>query len=245
MARYEARYITFDIVMGWYYSFLGQPQRVADWLKGKFAEESFPVYKANFGNLVKAKFDYFNKRYHELLTYLEREEKRAGIVLFVRLVNKTLESVCHYQLKDKDAAFLALKEAYGLAESNNLTMPFVELGKDMRTLTAAAMRDNKCDIPLQWLEMINRKAATYAKRLTFVTSEYKKTNNLENDVPLSPREMDILHDLSHGLSRPEIAANHGLSVNTVKMVLNAIYTKLDADNVADVLRIALKRQLIK
>jgi DNA-binding NarL/FixJ family response regulator len=57
--------------------------------------------------------------------------------------------------------------------------------------------------------------------------------------------MDVLHDLSHGLSRPEIAANHGLSINTVKMVLNAIYTKLDADNAADVIRIALDRNLIK
>jgi LuxR family maltose regulon positive regulatory protein len=245
MARYEARYITFDIVMGWYYSFLGQPQRVADWLKGKFAEESFAVYKANFGNLVKAKFDYFNKRYHELLTYLEREQKRGGAVLFVQVVNKAQESVCHYQLKDKTAALLALREAYDLAASNALTMPFIELGKDMRTLTGTAMRDNTCDIPPQWLEMINRKAATYAKRLTFVISEYKKANNLENEAPLSSREMDILHDLSHGLSRPEIAVNHGLSINTVKMVLNAICTKLDADNVADVLRIALERQLIK
>jgi LuxR family maltose regulon positive regulatory protein len=245
MAGYDARFITYDIIMGWYYSFLGQPQRVPDWLKGKFAQESFAVFNANFGNLVKAKFDYFNKRHHELLTFLEREQKRVGGVLFVRLVNKALESVCHYQLRDKDAALSALGEAYGLAESNNLTMPFIELGKDMRTLTAAAMKDKKCGIPPQWLEMINRKAATYAKRLTFIISEYKRVNNLGNDVPLSSREMDILHDLSHGLSRPEIAANHGLSINTVKMVLNAIYTKLDADNVTDVIRIALERQLIK
>jgi LuxR family maltose regulon positive regulatory protein len=245
MNEYEARFITYDLVMGWYYVFLGQPQRVADWLKGKFAQDSFAIFKANFGNLIKAKFDYFNKRYHELLSYLEGQPEHPRRMLFAQVANKVLESVCHYQLKNKDAALAALKEAYDLAESNALTMLFIELGKDMRTLTATAIREEKCGIPLSWLEMINRKSATYAKRLTLVTSEYKKANNLGDDAPLSPREMDVLFDLSHGLSRPEIAANHGLSINTVKMVLNAIYTKLNADNVADVIRIAIDRQLIK
>jgi LuxR family maltose regulon positive regulatory protein len=245
MNDYEARFATYDITVGWYYSLLGQPQLVADWLKGNFVQESLAIFKANFGNIIKAKFEYLNRRYHELLPFLEGQQGALSALLFAKMAKKTLEAVCHYQLKNKEASLWALKEAYELAAPNDLTMPFIELGKDMRTLTATAMKDDKCGIPLQWLEMINRKAATYAKRLTFVISEYKKANNLEEDVRLSPREMDVLHDLSHGLSRPEIAANHGLSINTVKMVLNAIYTKLDADNAADVIRIALDRNLIK
>jgi LuxR family maltose regulon positive regulatory protein len=245
MNDYQARFITYDVVAGWCYSVLGQPHLVADWLKGDFAQESLAIFKVNFRNIIKVKFQYANRHYHELLPFLEGEKGTLSTLLFAKLGRKALEAVCHYQLKDKDAALSALREAYDLAESNNLTMPFIELGKDMRTLTAAAMKDKKCDIPPQWLEMINRKAATYAKRRAFIISEYKRANNLGNDVPLSPREMDILHDLSHGLSRPEIAANHGLSINTVKMVLNAIYTKLNADSVTDVIRIALERQLIK
>jgi LuxR family maltose regulon positive regulatory protein len=245
MNDYHVRFITYDLVAGWYYSVLGQSHLVADWLKGKYAQESFAIFKANFRSIIRAKFEYVNKHYHELLPFLEGQKGTLSSLLFAKLGRKTLEAVCHYHLKNKAASLSALKEAYDLAESNNLTMPFIELGKDMRTLASTAIGERDCGIPLQWLEMIKRKAATYAKRLAFVIAEYKKANNLEEDAQLSPREMDVLHDLSHGLSRPEIAANHGLSINTVKMVLNAIYTKLDADNVADVIRIALDRKLIK
>jgi LuxR family maltose regulon positive regulatory protein len=166
-------------------------------------------------------------------------------MLFGRLEMKALDAVCQYQVKNREAALAALQEAYDLAQSNNLTMPFIELGKDMRTLTTAAMRDRDCGIPRPWLEMINRKAATYAKRLAFVVTEYKSANGLGDDVPFTARETEILNDLYHGLSRSEISASRNLSINTVKMVLGAIYTKLGADNVADVIRIALSRQLIR
>jgi DNA-binding NarL/FixJ family response regulator len=55
----------------------------------------------------------------------------------------------------------------------------------------------------------------------------------------------VLSDLYNGLSRSEIAANQNLSINTVKMVLNTIYAKLNANSVADVIRTALDRKLIR
>jgi LuxR family maltose regulon positive regulatory protein len=166
-------------------------------------------------------------------------------VLFGKLEMKLLEAVCRYHAKDRRGALDALCEAYALAQSNDLTTPFIEFGKDMRTLTAAAMREKDCDIPRQWLEMINRKAATYAKRLAAVVADYKKANNISDAVRLSPRETDILNDLYQGLSRSEIAAHHGLSINTVKLVLSTVYTKLGADNIADAIRAAVDRKLIK
>ncbi|MDR1875371.1 MAG: LuxR C-terminal-related transcriptional regulator [Synergistaceae bacterium] len=245
MNEYGARFITRDIVSSWLYLTLGQPQLVSNWLKGNFEQGSLAIFKANFGNCVRAKFYYVNKKYEELLSFLASGQTPE--VLFGKLEMKVLEALCEYQIKNRGASLLALREAYDLALSNDLTMPFIEWGKDMRTLTAAAMRDGNCAVPRQWLELINRKAATYAKRLAFVISEYKRANNLEEeyDTALSPREADVLHDLYHGLSRPEIAAAHDLSINTVKMVLSSLYTKLGADNVADVIRISLDRNLIK
>jgi LuxR family maltose regulon positive regulatory protein len=245
MSGYSTRYVTYDIVSSWYYSLLGQPQFVADWLKGNFAQGSLGLFQSDFGNFVKAKFHYAGGQYYELLSFLES----GGIpysALFGKLEMKVLEAACKYRIKNKDASLFALKEAYDLALSNGLTMPFIELGKDMRTLTSAAMREKECGIPHQWLETIKRKAATYAKRLVLVVSEYRKANRLdgENDVPLSGRETDVLNDLWQGLSRAEIAAAHDLSVNTVKMILSSIYTKLGADNIADVIRAALDRKLI-
>jgi LuxR family maltose regulon positive regulatory protein len=244
ISEYVLRFTSYDIVSGWYYSLLGKPQLVASWLKGNFTRDFIGALIAGFGNFVKTKFYYADKRYHELLSFIE-DGQGTDSVLFGKLEMKVLEAVCHYQVKNTAAALAALRDAYDLASSNELVMPFIELGKDMRTLTAAAMRSDGCGIPRPWLEMVNRKAATYAKRLTQVISEYNRINNINDDVRLSPRETAVLNDLYHGLSRSEIAASQSLSINTVKMVLNTIYTKLGADNMADVIRAALERKLIQ
>ena len=133
-----------------------------------------------------------------------------------------------------------------LFRSNEIVMPFIELGKDMRTLTAAVMKEQSGagGVPLPWLENINRKAATYAKRQAHVIAEYKQANSITGGIVLSPREHQFLKDLSYGLSRAEIAASHKLSINTVKMVINNIYSKLGAENIADLIRIAMERKII-
>jgi LuxR family maltose regulon positive regulatory protein len=243
MKEYFSRYTSFDIVSSWYFSIMRQPRLAANWIWGDFAKGSLGAFKESFGNFVRAKLFYADKRYDEVLSFLETKQV-LGATLFGRLEMKVLEAVCLYQNKNRDAALGALKEAYDMALSNGLSMPFTEMGNDMRTLTRVAMRDSGNGIPGEWLEQINRKAATYAKRLNLVVSEYKKANNLDKDVRLSPREIEILNDVYQGLSRSEIAVSHNLSVSTVKMVLSSVYSKLGADNIADMIRIALERKLI-
>jgi LuxR family maltose regulon positive regulatory protein len=224
-----------------------QPQLIANWILGDFKKGSlgtFGTFEETFGNYVKAKLFYTNKRYHELLSLLENEHILEEVLLG-RLEMKVLEAVCLYQNKNKDAALSAFHEAYDMALSNELTMPFIEMGNDMRTLTRVAMRDMGNGIPREWLEQVNHKSATYAKRLNFVVSEYQKAHNLGNDVRLSQREIEVLYDVYHGLNRAEIAVNRNLSSSTIKMVLRSIYSKLGADNIADVIRIALERKLIQ
>ncbi|MDR2401408.1 MAG: hypothetical protein LBD73_07150, partial [Deferribacteraceae bacterium] len=167
--NYISRYISFDVVSGWFYAFLGMPQIAASWLKGNFStdDENIPAFDVIFGHLIKAKLYYADKRYPELLTFLEKERYLAS-VLFGKLDVKVLQAVSHYQLKDRGEALTLLKEAYDLSKLDELDMPFIEMGKDMRTLTSAALKQSDCGIPKTWLQMINRKAATYAKRQAYV-----------------------------------------------------------------------------
>jgi LuxR family maltose regulon positive regulatory protein len=243
--KYVIRYITCDTVMAWYNLALGYPQYIADWLKADCAPNSSSKLMGSFKIIIKAKYYYALREYHALLAFLTGNRDRESI-LFGKIESKALEAVCQYQLKNKDDAFTTLREAYEMALSNNLTMPFIELGKDMRTLTGSAMLDSNCAIPREWLETINKKSSTYAKRLAIVQLEYKKANHFgDKIVELSDREMEVLADLHQGLSRPEIASNHNLSINTVKLIVSMIYSKLGASNVAGAIHIATERNLLK
>jgi LuxR family maltose regulon positive regulatory protein len=147
-------------------------------------------------------------------------------------------------MKEKSKAFTVLYDAYKTATPNNLVMPFIELGKDMRTLTGAVLKEGGSKIPKAWLESINRRSTTFAKRQSHITAEFKQTSQMNSPIALSPRESEILKDLSQGLSRADIASSRSLSINTVKMVVNNVYAKLGAENLADVIRIAVERKMI-
>jgi DNA-binding NarL/FixJ family response regulator len=155
-----------------------------------------------------------------------------------------MEACIHYRMKDRKKACAVLAEAYNAASPNDILMPFIEQGKDMRTLTSFALKEPHNAIPKDWLEAVNRKSATYAKRLVHAAAEYKRAHNISDDIAISPREHEILTDLSHGLSRAEIAASRRLSINTVKMVINNVFMKLGAENLADAVRIATERKII-
>jgi LuxR family maltose regulon positive regulatory protein len=233
----------YDLLTSWYYAQLGQSARIADWLKSGFENNVTPSVMLDFDVQVRMRCHFTNRRYHELLAFLESREP-DGLLLLMRLEFKISEAICFYQIHERSAAFRALSEAYALARANAFDMPFIEYGSKMRTLSRAAMKAEDCDVPTEWLSRINKKSATYAKKLAFVVSEYRKSNHLGDDVQLSLREVEILTDLYHGLSRSEIAINRRLSINTVKSLLQIIYAKLGAENNMEVIRIALDMKLI-
>lgn len=62
--------------------------------------------------------------------------------------------------------------------------------------------------------------------------------------PLTPREIDVLHLLAEGLSNKAIGVRLGISDQTVKFHVSAIYGKLAAANRTDAVRRAVRRGLI-
>ena len=61
---------------------------------------------------------------------------------------------------------------------------------------------------------------------------------------LSARELDVLQDLSSGLSREDIAKAQFISINTLKAHLRAIYRKLGVSSRAAALLEAERRGLV-
>ncbi|MDR2941857.1 MAG: LuxR C-terminal-related transcriptional regulator [Treponema sp.] len=241
--RYINRYINYDISLAWYYCVLCQPENIPDWLKENFSPYGHAAFTENFGNQVKARLCLMSRNYPPLLSYIHEMKTRESF-LFGKIEMLAIEACVHYKMKDKKLAFATLQEAYRSAAPNGIVIPFIELGKDMRTLSSSALKESVRNIPKEWLGNINLKSASYAKRQIHLIAEYKRENLIYDSITLSVRENEILADLSHGLSRSEIAAGRGFSINTVKAVINNIYMKLGAENLADAIRIASERKIV-
>jgi LuxR family maltose regulon positive regulatory protein len=240
--EYPNRFINYDISLSWYCFILGVHDKVPDWLKENFSTYGHAGFIENFGNQMKARFFYMARNYPPLLSYIQQMKQRESY-LFGRVEMLAMEACVHYKMKEKKKAFAILRDAYKTALPNDIIMPFIELGKDMRTLTRVALKEG-VKIPKPWLENINRKSALYAKHQGSVIAEYRRANGIENGICFTPRELETIIDLCHGLSRAEIAANHRISINTVKMVIGNIYSKLGTKNLADLIHIATERKII-
>jgi ATP/maltotriose-dependent transcriptional regulator MalT len=241
---YSRRFITYDIALGWYYCAIRQYDMVSDWLKGGFEPYGHAYFIENFGNQIRARYYYLNRNYLPLLTYIGELRQREA-VLYGRVEILAAEACVHYQMNNKAKAFNTFEEAYETASPNEIITPFIELGKDMRTLAMAALRESEFGIPRTWLETIKSKSSSYSKYQSQLISEYRKANNMENFKDLTNREKDLLNDLYQGLSRSEIAATRNLSVSTVNATINSLYRKFNAHNVADIIRIASERKLLQ
>ena len=241
--NYKARYIINDITAGAYWYLLRRPEMIPGWLTEGFAPYAHSHFIANFGNQITARYYFLIKNFPPLLNYIA-EMRQREFSLYGRIELLAIEACVHYQMKDKARAFAVLREACEMATPNDIVAPFIELGKNMRTLTAAALRGTDAGIPAAWLKSINSKTHLYAKCQVMIISKYDRDGGAGKIIPLSPREMLILQDLCAGLSRADIAARQNLSVNTVNMNVRSIYTKLQAKNTADIIRIAVEMKMV-
>jgi LuxR family maltose regulon positive regulatory protein len=249
---YLNRYIYYDMVVSWFYTQLGQSDKTAYWIRNSFEERDRPPHLLyGMELIVKVKYLISIRNYHTALALLKNSQEKysAGDSILGKLEKKTIEAVSRYRVHDNAGAFHALEEAWKYAEPESLVMPFIELGKDMRTLIEAARKENFSGIPAAVLNDLHIKASLYAKKIFSVSEKnLTKSSEASHSLPgygLSHREMNVLKNLSEGLTREEIAKSSSISVNTVKSVLRSVYTKLGALNRADAIRIATTRGLFK
>jgi len=141
----------------------------------------------------------------------------APVIGFVTVVEThLLAGLAHRELGDKRAANQAAESALGLAEPDRLVLPFVMTGSG------------------ELLEALPRQETAHAALLADILDFMRGSSLAAKDqsaVPpaeLSPTELKVLRYLPTNLSRPEIASELSVSVNTVNTHVRNIYAKLQA-----------------
>ena len=242
--------IYFDITSGWFYAQIGQPVRMATWLKNEFEESELNSIVYGLELLVKAKYHYAVREYPATLAALKSGDERYGPAAYVmgKIEIMVLEAACYYKMGKKEACFACLAEAWALAEPNGFIMPFIEMNRDMRSMAMAAEEWGKTPIPKKDLERMRLLASAYTKRLSNVAKNYFPAGEKEpgeDACSLSRRELEVLQSLFQGLTGEEIAQEMRLSINTIKSIIKRIYYKLGALNRSDAIRIAVGLGLLK
>jgi LuxR family maltose regulon positive regulatory protein len=141
---------------------------------------------------------------------------KAAAVGYVTVVESLLLSaLAHRDLGDQRAAIDAVERALALAEADRLVLPFAMIGS------------------VELFEAIPRHETAHAALLTDILDVMRGSSisaghesSLAVIEQLSPSELRVLRHLPTNLSRPEIASELSLSVNTVNTHIRNIYAKL-------------------
>jgi LuxR family maltose regulon positive regulatory protein len=142
----------------------------------------------------------------------------APVVGYVTLVEtELLAGLAHRELGDQRAANQAAERALGLAEPDRLVLPFAMTGS--AELLEALPRHETAHAALlaDILEVLHGSSLAAQDQSSSPPSE-----------ELSPSELRVLRYLPTNLSRPEIASELSVSVNTVNTHVRNIYAKLQA-----------------
>ncbi len=142
----------------------------------------------------------------------------APVIGYVTVVEAhLLAGLAHRELGDQRAANQAAERALALAESDRLVLPFAMTG--FRELLEALPRHETAHTALltDILDVLHGASLTA-----------KDQSSLPQTEELSPSELRVLRFLPTNLSRPEIASELSVSVNTVNTHIRNIYAKLQA-----------------
>ena len=143
-------------------------------------------------------------------------EGTAPVIGYVTVVEAhLLAGLARRELGDQRAADQAAERALALAEADRLVLPFAMTGSR------------------ELLEALPRRETAHAALLTDILDVlHGSSPAAENQPPalyveeLSPGELRVLRYLPTNLSRPEIAGELSVSVNTVSTHVRSIYAKL-------------------
>jgi LuxR family transcriptional regulator, maltose regulon positive regulatory protein len=158
----------------------------------------------------------------------------APVIGYVTLVEThLLAGFAYRQLGDHPAANQAAERALALAESDRLVLPFAMTGS--RELLEALPRHETAHAALRAdiLDVLRGSSLAVAHRSPSPPAEQ-----------LSPGELRVLRYLPTNLSRPQIAGELSVSLNTVSTHIRNIYAKLQVRDRSSAVQRARELQLL-
>jgi LuxR family maltose regulon positive regulatory protein len=158
----------------------------------------------------------------------------ASVIAYATVVEAhLLAGLAHRQLGDQRAASQAAERALALAEPDRLVLPFAMTG-------SAGL-----------LEALPRHQTAHAALLADILDVLHGSSPAAKDQSswppaeeLSPTELRVLRYLPTNLSRPEIASELSISVNTVNTHVRSIYAKLQASDRSSAVQRARELRLL-
>jgi len=158
----------------------------------------------------------------------------APVIGYVTVVEaQLLTGLAHRTLGDQRAANEAAERALALAESDRLVLPFAMTGS------------------AELLEALPRHETAHAALLADILDILHGSSPAAQDQPpprdveeLSPGELRVLRYLPTNLSRPEIAGELSVSVNTVSTHVRSIYAKLGVQDRSSAVQRARELRLL-
>jgi LuxR family transcriptional regulator, maltose regulon positive regulatory protein len=140
----------------------------------------------------------------------------APVIGYVTLVEAhLLAGLAHRELGDQHAANQAAERALGLAEQDRLVLPFAITGSRELLETLPRHETAHAALLADLLDVLHGSSSPVKDRSSSPPAE-----------ELSPGELRVLRFLPTNLSRPEIAGELSVSVNTVNTHVRSIYAKL-------------------
>ncbi len=158
----------------------------------------------------------------------------APVIGYVTVVEANLlAALAHRELGDQRAAIAAAESALALAEADRLILPFAMTGS------------------LELLEAMPRHETAHAALLADILDVLRGSSIAPGDdhpqvqvEQLSRSELRVLRYLPTNLSRPEIASELSVSVNTINTHIRNIYAKLQAQDRSSAVQRAREMRLL-
>jgi LuxR family maltose regulon positive regulatory protein len=158
---------------------------------------------------------------------------RAPVIGYVTVVEaQLLAGLAYRELGDQRAASRAAEQALALAEADRLVLPFAMTGARELLEALPSHQTAHAALRADILDILRGSAVAPAPDSALLAGE------------LSPGELRVLRYLLTNLSRPEIAGELSVSINTVSTHLRRIYAKLGVNDRSAAVRRARELRLI-